>query len=331
MDMMIDTARRAAPIGLGLGLVGLGLAATVSHPAGAKRRSARRSSTSIPTPSAPPSRRCPAARTTAGSAITTSPAAAPATPMAWPWRPSCPTGRTTRRSRRSWPSRTWTPTATASARSSRSPTAAMTFSNTPTFPGLTPANLSAVQVSVDRSRRHPALLGAQQRGRIFEPPPHRWSWFTPNGGEMLTGNASRPRSQWSAADASGMVAAIDLYLSRSTTASSFKPVAMGAAQHRQPHLVRGQPPVNTQAFWSRSSRDRQRLQRQAPRTTATAVFTIQSRRRAASCRATLRDFDQPGSPALRGGHSQSPRGVRRSATATTSRTYEPYFRTGGAA
>ncbi|WP_320046817.1 multiheme c-type cytochrome [uncultured Ilyobacter sp.] len=80
------------------------------------------------------------------------------------------------------------------------------FSNTPTFPGYTPANISGV-TSVDIAELQSSLVPSS--GSDTTPP--QVVVLAPNGGETLVGN-TMTTVQWSAADTSG-IASIDIYAS----------------------------------------------------------------------------------------------------------------------
>jgi hypothetical protein len=95
----------------------------------------------------------------------------------------------------------------------------VTFGNTPTFAGLTPANVGQVS-EVDVSEIQPYLVPSS--GQDLTPP--TVVVFTPNGGEVLTANSGTTVT-WNAADASG-IAAVDIYLSDDNGAK-FKPIAIG--------------------------------------------------------------------------------------------------------
>jgi hypothetical protein len=82
----------------------------------------------------------------------------------------------------------------------------LTFSNTPTFPGLSPANIGSVQ-NVDTSDIENHLVPST--GGDTTPP--QVEVLAPNGGETLVANAPTT-VQWSAADVSG-IAGVELYLS----------------------------------------------------------------------------------------------------------------------
>ncbi|MCP4250832.1 MAG: hypothetical protein GY778_27660 [bacterium] len=96
-----------------------------------------------------------------------------------------------------------------------------TFSNTPTFPGLTPANVGQVS-NVDVSEIQNHLVPST--GGDTTPP--SVTVLDPDGGEVLTANAGTT-VQWFAEDASG-VAAVDLYVSVDN-GTTFKPIALSLA------------------------------------------------------------------------------------------------------
>jgi len=92
------------------------------------------------------------------------------------------------------------------------------FSNTPTFPGLTPANVGNVS-NVDIGEIQDFLVPTTGDDNI----PPDVTVISPDGGETLTGNAAFT-VQWIAGDASG-IAAINLYLSDDNGAT-FIPLAL---------------------------------------------------------------------------------------------------------
>jgi len=96
------------------------------------------------------------------------------------------------------------------------------YTNTPTFAGLTPADVGSVSnVNVTEIQSHLVPV----TGPDVTPPVV--TVIAPNGGEMLTGNGGT-LVQWSATDASG-IAAVDIYFSTDNGAS-FKPLALGLGQ-----------------------------------------------------------------------------------------------------
>ena len=82
----------------------------------------------------------------------------------------------------------------------------LNFSNTPTFPGLTPANIGSV-TDVDQAEIQGFLVPSS--GSDTTPP--NVVALTPNGGESLVGNTATT-VQWFASDESG-IAAIHIYVS----------------------------------------------------------------------------------------------------------------------
>ncbi|MEN8254939.1 MAG: hypothetical protein ABFR33_05655, partial [Verrucomicrobiota bacterium] len=92
------------------------------------------------------------------------------------------------------------------------------YSNTPTFPGLSVANLGGVSL-VDVEDIEDYLTPST--GIDTNPP--IVTVFNPNGGETATGNAATTVS-WNATDASG-IAGIDIYVSLDS-GSNYTPVAL---------------------------------------------------------------------------------------------------------
>ncbi len=163
-----------------------------------------------------------------------------------------------------------------------------TFSNTPTFPGLTPANVGNV-TSVDITEIQQHLVPST--GSDATPPDV--TVIAPNGGEVLVGN-SPTTVEWSANDASG-VAAIDLYLS-DDNGFTFKPIARGLPNTgSHTWYVANRPTglgilrvVATDNAFNTGQDD------------SDAVFTVQSPP-GGIVPTTLRDFDQPGSQPFEAG------------------------------
>ena len=93
------------------------------------------------------------------------------------------------------------------------------YDNTPTFPGLTVANVGGVSlVDVEDIEDHlTPSTGVDETDPTV-------ALYTPNGGETATGNAATTIS-WNATDASG-IAGIDLYVSLDSGAS-YAPIALG--------------------------------------------------------------------------------------------------------
>jgi hypothetical protein len=163
-----------------------------------------------------------------------------------------------------------------------------TFSNTPTFPGLKPANLSSVS-NVDTADIQGHLVPST--GADTTPP--TVAVIVPNGGEIYTGNTSTT-VQWIAGDAGG-IAAVDLYVSLDG-GLTYKPVAI-ALSNTGTHTWFPANRPTSQAFFRVVAIDN------AFNTAADvsdAVFTIQSPP-GGIAPTTLRDFDQPGSQPFEAG------------------------------
>ncbi|MCK6482894.1 MAG: hypothetical protein L6R00_02010 [Phycisphaerae bacterium] len=93
------------------------------------------------------------------------------------------------------------------------------YSNTPTFPGLTPANVGNV------SNVNPAELMAYLVPTVgSDTTPPAVTVLSPNGGESWTGNAAAT-IEWTATDAGG-VAAVHLFLS-DDNGQIYRPLALG--------------------------------------------------------------------------------------------------------
>ena len=163
-----------------------------------------------------------------------------------------------------------------------------TFSNTPTFPGLTPANVSSVSnVDVPEIQNH--LVPST--GSDTTPP--SVTLIVPNGGETYIGNSSTT-VQWIAGDASG-IAAIDLYVSLDNGAT-YKPVALGLSNTgTHPWFPANRP--TTEAMFRVVAIDNAFNTGQDE---SDAVFTIESPP-GGIAPTTLRDFDQPGSQPFEAG------------------------------
>ncbi|NIP23903.1 MAG: hypothetical protein GWN67_06915 [Phycisphaerae bacterium] len=163
-----------------------------------------------------------------------------------------------------------------------------TFSNTPTFPGLTPANLSSVS-NVDTADIQGHLVPST--GSDTTPP--TVAVIAPNGGETCVGNTSFT-IQWIAGDTSG-IAGIDLYISLDNGAT-YKAIALGLSNTGSHTWFPANRPT-TQALLRVVAIDN------AFNTAADesdTVFTIESPP-GGIAPTTLRDFDQPGSQPLEAG------------------------------
>ena len=162
------------------------------------------------------------------------------------------------------------------------------FTNTPTFPGLTPSNVGMV-TSVDLADIQTHLVPST--GSDTTPP--SVTVIVPNGGETYVGNSGYT-VQWIAGDASG-IAGIDFYVSLDNGAT-FEPVALGLPNTGSyTWYVANRPTtealfrvVATDNAFNEGSDD------------SNAVFTITSPP-GGRAPTTLRDFDQPGSQPFEAG------------------------------
>ena len=162
------------------------------------------------------------------------------------------------------------------------------FVNTPTFPGLTPANVGGIS-NVDLADIQDYLVPST--GGDTTPPDV--SVITPDGGEILTGNTAAT-VEWIAGDASG-VAVVDLYVSLDGGAS-FDLVAMGL-QNSGSHTWFPANRPTTEAVFRVVATDN------AFNTgydDSNGVFTIESPP-GGLAPTTLRDFDMPGSQPFEAG------------------------------
>ncbi len=170
----------------------------------------------------------------------------------------------------------------------------ITFGNTPTFPGLTPANIGNVQnVNAADIQSHLVPL----TGSDTTPP--SVTVITPNGYETYTANTPAT-VEWIAGDASG-IAAIDLYVSLDNGAL-YKPIAKGLSSA-----------VSTYIWFPANRPSSQVLFRVVATDNAFNVgqdesdntFTIQSPP-GGIAPTTLRDFDQPGTQPFEAGTLNDP-------------------------
>jgi len=189
------------------------------------------------------------------------------------------------------------------------------FGNTPTFPGLTPANFGNVS-NVTLSDIQAYLVPST--GGDVAPP--AVTVMSPNGGEFLVGNAAA-LVEWTATDPSG-VAAVDIELS-DDGGLTFRPVALGLPNTgSHTWYVPNRPTVNglirvvaiDNAFNSGSD-------------VSDSPFFIESPP-GGIVPSTLRDFDLPGSQPFEAGTLNPP-----SACAPCHANYdpsvEPYFNWSG--
>lgn len=163
-----------------------------------------------------------------------------------------------------------------------------TFTNTPTFPGLTPANVGSTS-QVDLADIQAYLVPST--GGDTTPPDV--TVISPNGGETLTGNSSTT-VQWTATDASG-VSGINLYLSLDNGAS-YSPEALGLSNTGSYTWFPANRP-STQALILVEAIDNAF---NIGEDESDGAFTIESPP-GGIVPSTLRDFDQPGSQPFEAG------------------------------
>jgi len=163
-----------------------------------------------------------------------------------------------------------------------------TFSNTPTFPGLTPANVGGLS-GVDLADIQVHLVPST--GADITPP--EVIVLIPNGGETYEGN-SGTTVQWFANDPSG-VASVDLYVSLDNGAT-FKPVALGLSNSGSVTWFPANRPTDQAVFRVEATDNAFNVGRDD----SDNVFTISSPPGGA-VPTTLRDFDQPGSQPFESG------------------------------
>lgn len=167
------------------------------------------------------------------------------------------------------------------------------FGNTPTFPGLTPANVSNVS----------NVLVSDIQGYLVPLPaadttPPAVTVISPNGGGSYAGNGSL-LVQWTATDASG-VAAIDIYLSDSG-GNAFRPIALGLPNvgSRTIYLPNRPTLVGVIRVYATDNAGN------AAADDSDAVFTVVASPLGIAP-TTLRDFDLPGSQPFEAGTLSSP-------------------------
>jgi hypothetical protein len=163
-----------------------------------------------------------------------------------------------------------------------------TFGNTPTFPGLTPANVgnvSSVNVTEIQGHLVPSTGG--------DTTPPSVTVVSPNGAEYLVANTGTT-VQWTATDASG-VAAIDIFLS-DDAGGTFKPIALALSNSGSHTWFPANRPT-TQAIIRVVATDNAFNEGADD---SNAVFAIESPP-GGIAPTTLRDFDQPGSQPFEAG------------------------------
>jgi hypothetical protein len=156
------------------------------------------------------------------------------------------------------------------------------FGNTPTFPGLTPANVGSV-TNVELADIEAYLVPVA--GVDTTPPEVEVRY--PNGGEVVVANGP-VTVQWNATDTSG-IASVDLFVSEDNGATH-RPVALGIANTGSLTWFPGNRPT-TQARFRVVATDNALNIGQDD---SDAVFTIASPP-GGLAPTTLRDFDLPGS------------------------------------
>jgi len=167
------------------------------------------------------------------------------------------------------------------------------YSNTPTFPGLTPGNVSSVtQVTVSEISGYLVPVAAA------DTTPPTVAVISPNGGETVTGNGLTI-VQWTAADAGG-VAAVSIYLSDDDGAT-WDLLAQGVGNTGSyPWFVANRP--TTQARIRVTATDNSF---NTGSDTSNAVFTVVAPP-GGIVPTTLRDFDMPGTQPLEAGTLNDP-------------------------
>ncbi|MCB9855754.1 MAG: hypothetical protein H6818_08700 [Phycisphaerales bacterium] len=187
-----------------------------------------------------------------------------------------------------------------------------TFSNTPTFPGLTSGNVAAVSnVSITDLQDYltPTAGG--------DTTPPDVTLISPNGGDNLTANAPTT-VQWTATDASG-VSGVNLYLSEDD-GGTYRLIAQNL--------------TNTGTYsWYPANRPGAEMRVRVEATDnaqntnhddSNSVFTIDSPP-GGLAPTTLRDFDQPGTQPFEGGMPLNAPSVCAVCHGNYNSTVEPYY------
>ena len=170
----------------------------------------------------------------------------------------------------------------------------VTYANTPTFPGLTPANLSQV-VNVLASDVQPYVVPST--GADATPPTVAATF--PSGGETLTANRAT-NITWTASDASG-IAAINIFLSLDNGAT-FQPAALGLPHTGSYSWVPANRPVANRARIKIVAIDNASNTNQDLSNVAFTIVPPPGGR----VPTTLRDFDLPGTQPFEGGPELDP-------------------------
>jgi len=167
------------------------------------------------------------------------------------------------------------------------------FGNTPTFPGLTPANVSNVSnVSVSDIQGYLVPLPAA------DTTPPSVTVISPNGGDSYFGNTGVV-VQWTASDASG-IASIDIFLS-DNNGVSYRPMALGLPNSGSRTVFLPNRPTAQGRFRVRATDNAGNAASDASDNGFTiAAFPL------GVAPTTLRDFDLPGSQPFEAGSLSDP-------------------------
>ncbi|MCK6455614.1 MAG: hypothetical protein L6Q92_03675 [Phycisphaerae bacterium] len=167
------------------------------------------------------------------------------------------------------------------------------YSNTPTFPGLTPSNVGSVS-NVTVSEIQPYLVP------VLAPDitPPVVTVLSPNGGETGTGNASM-LVQWTATDTGG-IASIDLLLSDNNGAT-YRPLFLSLPHTGSKTIFLPNRPTTTALVRVRARDNAGNVGQDS----SNAVFTVIAPA-GGIAPTTLRDFDLPGSQPFEGGTVDDP-------------------------
>lgn len=179
------------------------------------------------------------------------------------------------------------------------------FSNTPTFPGLTPANVSNVSnvVIAEIQGFLVPLVGADTT-------PPDVTVLAPNSGGSYPGNTSLV-VQWTATDASG-IAAIDVYFTDDNGAT-YRPMALGLPHTGSRTIFLPNRPTVQGRFRVRATDTAGNIgQDESDAAFAVTPFPL------GIAPTTLRDFDLPGSQPFEAGNLTNPNNC-----ATCHGNYEP--------
>lgn len=163
------------------------------------------------------------------------------------------------------------------------------YFNTPTFPGLTPGNLSQV-FNVNAADLQNYLVPS--KGTDSTPP--AVSLTFPNGGQTLIGNRVT-NATWTATDPSG-IAAISLYLSLDN-GLTFEPIALNLSNTGTYSWFPPNRPATNSVRVRVVATDNASLSAQAQSDSALTIVSPGGGR----VPSTLRDFDMPGTQPFQGG------------------------------